>query len=90
MNKREQREAWDKYLSRKYGDKALFTLAEACEIIGCSMPSIYGMMDDGILDKRRVMTSPRITRLSILDYLANKPAPKVPAVQTWPHQGTLF
>jgi|GEM_PF-3089072 len=66
-------QTWDEYLSERYGDKALFTLEEVCGILGCSKPTLYAMIGSGQFEIRRVGSSPRVTRLSLLEYLKSNP-----------------
>lgn len=93
MARRNDYSLWDEHLKRTYGDKALFTFREACDILGCSMPSLYAMTYNKTLDVRRIESSPRITRLSLLRYLSDRPAPPpaqpLPAPKM-PEQGRLF
>ncbi len=65
---------WEQFLSDRYGDKTLFTFEEACAILGCVRNSVRRMIGDGKLEIRKVCSSPRITRESLVKYLESNPA----------------
>jgi excisionase family DNA binding protein len=81
MSKRARRisqdelDAWDRHLSEGYGQmKALFKIKEVCEILDCSRMTVDSLRKKRKLAIVEVGSSPRITRLSLLEYLARRPA----------------
>ena len=64
---------WDNFLTQRYGDKALFTFEEVCAILGCVRNSVRRLVGGGVLDVRRMCSSPRITRESLIKYLESQP-----------------
>jgi len=68
---------WDEFLTRTYGpEKALFTFEEVCTILDCSRSSLYAMVGRRELEVKRIGSSPRVTRLSLLEYLRTQPPKK--------------
>jgi len=76
MARKDSRGAWDRHLTKTFGQvKALFTVEETREILGCSRSALYSLIGSGTLAMLRVESSPRITRVSLLDYLSGRPEP---------------
>lgn len=59
-------------------DMDRYTIKQACEIIGVSRPTLYRLIDDGLLERTTTRTSPRgrvyITGESVRRYLARRRA----------------
>jgi len=79
MNKRTPQSRlpiWDAFLTRTYGNKALFTIEETRRILGCSRQTVRERIDSGQLDIRYIGSSRRITRAALITYLSNGRARK--------------
>ena len=62
----------EELLQREYGTKMLFTYPEVCEILGCCRGMVHKMVHSKKLEIRRIGKSPRVTRLSLVNYLTKK------------------